>query len=294
MTLDIAEAVESAVDKTISSTGAQVTALLFVVSLLNTVTGSTFGKAISEQLSSMLPPGATIGSSTSAGMSGGFPLALEMPLWLAFFSALGGVALSVIGSIGAVRALEGSVSGLERSHFTRNVSWVGINLVVGGIVFGIVVFVGAILPVVPVLLLLSSVAAVSGIDPLILMPVGAVVFFPLLLFLFSALYLWNFYVIAEDQNFIEGFKSSWQATSSDADPDSGFFNRYFIGSNRFRIISTLFLTFIIMVPFSFAVTAPLNLALGQGAVLELLKIIPGAITTTFSLATLVAVYDQLG
>nr|EGQ40483.1 MAG: hypothetical protein J07AB56_12120 [Candidatus Nanosalinarum sp. J07AB56] len=36
------------------------------------------------------------------------------------------------------------------------------------------------------------------------------------------------------------------------------------------------------------------MALGQGAVLELLKIIPGAITTTFSLATLVAVYDQLG
>ncbi len=264
MTLDIADAVESAVDKTISSTGAQVTALFFVVSLLNTVTGSTFGKAISEQLSSMLPPGATISPSAGAGMSGGFPLALEMPLWLAGFSASGALVLSIVGSIGAIRALEGSVSGLEGSHFTRNVGWVGINLAVGGIVFGIAVFIGSILLFIPGL------------------------------FLLSALYLWNFYTITDDQSFIEGFKSSWQATSNDADPDSGFFNRYFIGSNRFRIIVTLLLTFIITGLFSFAVTAPLNLALGQGAALELLKIIPGAITTTFSLATLVAVYDQLG
>ena len=264
MTLDIADAVESAVDKTISSTGAQVTALFFVVSLLKSVTGSAFGKAISDQLSSMLPPSATISPSAGAGMSGGFPLALEMPLWLAGFSASGALVLSIVGSIGAIRALEGSVSSLKRSHFTRNVGWVGINLAVGGLVFGIAVFIGSILLFIPGL------------------------------FLLSALYLWNFYTITDGQSFIEGFKSSWQATSNDADPDSGFFNRYFIGSNRFRIIVTLLLTFIITGLFSFAVTAPLNLALGQGAVLELLKIIPGAITTTFSLATLVAVYDQLG
>jgi len=261
MTLDIAEAIEGAVDKTISSTGAQVMALFFVVSLLNTVAGSTLLKAISDKIIGGFGGGAL---SAGAGMSGGFPLALEMPLWLAGFSALGGLVLSTVGSIGAIRALEGSVSGLKRSHFTRNVAWTGINLVVGGIVFGIVAFIGSFMLIVPGL------------------------------FLLSALYLWNFYTITEDQSFIEGFKSSWEATSNDADGDRGRIATYIIYSNRFRVLylllNTGILTFFVMAP----INALLALTVGQGVLAQVLKTVPGAITTTFTVATFVAVYDQLG
>src|SRR5699024_4475307 len=71
---------------------------------------------------------------------------------------------------------------LPRELFTRRIGWAVLNTIVGGIVFGIAVGIGFILLVIP------------GI------------------FLLVTLTFWAVFVAVEDQNFVEGFRSSWKLT----------------------------------------------------------------------------------
>ena len=68
---------------------------------------------------------------------------------------------------------------IPREYFTRNMGWALVSYIIGSIVFGIVVGVGFVLLVVPGIFVLVS------------------------------LLFWGVYVAVEDQNFIEGMRSSW-------------------------------------------------------------------------------------
>lgn len=71
---------------------------------------------------------------------------------------------------------------LPSKHFTHNMGWAMLNIIIGAIVFWIAVTIGLILLVIPGL------------------------------FLLTALAFWAIYVATEDDGFIEGFKKSWGLT----------------------------------------------------------------------------------
>ncbi|MDY6818464.1 MAG: hypothetical protein SVG88_07365 [Halobacteriales archaeon] len=92
--------------------------------------------------------------------------------------------VSIVVTIGALRTFVTDPFGdLSGTVFSRNILWAAINMIVGGIVFGIVVAIGLVLLIVPGLFLLVS------------------------------LFFWNVFVVVEDTSFIEGFRRSWELTA---------------------------------------------------------------------------------
>ncbi|MFC7199261.1 hypothetical protein [Halospeciosus flavus] len=105
------------------------------------------------------------------------PLAVD-----AVLSLLVGV-VGMVVTIAALRLFVGEeTESLSVDLFTRNGVWALLNFVAGTIVFGIVVFVGFLLLVVP------------GI------------------FLLTTLFYWPVFVAVEDENFAEALQSSWELT----------------------------------------------------------------------------------
>lgn len=91
---------------------------------------------------------------------------------------------SIVVSIAAVRVfVNEETDRLPREYFTRNIGWVFINFLVGGIIIAIVLTIGFVLLVIPGL------------------------------FLLVALIFWQIYVAVEDESFIAGFQKSWALTS---------------------------------------------------------------------------------
>lgn len=110
------------------------------------------------------------------------PVFVLPPLVAGLLSLVIGLA-SLIVSIAAIRVfVSDETERLPREYFTRNMGWVMLNLIVGAVVFGIVVTLGFIALIIP------------GI------------------FLLVTLTFWSIYVVVADQNFIEGFRSSWDLT----------------------------------------------------------------------------------
>ncbi|HET7325494.1 MAG TPA: hypothetical protein VFJ06_14295 [Halococcus sp.] len=91
--------------------------------------------------------------------------------------------VSLVVSIGAIRVfVSDETERLPREYFTRNMGWAVLNFIVGAIVFGIAVGLGLVALILPGIFLLVS------------------------------LLFWSAFVAVEDQNFIEGFRSSWGLT----------------------------------------------------------------------------------
>lgn len=90
---------------------------------------------------------------------------------------------SFIVMAGALRTfVTDNTQSLPGRHFTRNLGWMLLNLIVGFIVFYIALWIGFILLIIPGLFLLVS------------------------------LFFWFVFVVVEDQNFYEAFQSSWATT----------------------------------------------------------------------------------
>ena len=91
--------------------------------------------------------------------------------------------VSLVVSIAAIRVfVSDETERLPRAYFTRNMGWAALNFIVGAIVFGIAVGLGFVALIIPGIFLLVS------------------------------LFFWSAFVAVEDQNFIEGFRSSWGLT----------------------------------------------------------------------------------
>lgn len=173
MSVDIGGLVREGIERTTERNGLLLVGVLFVVGLLNGLFSASITRGMMPMQAGrpgMLQPG---GYAPSLGLS---------PVVAGVLSLLLGV-VSILVTIGAVRTfVSEETEALPREHFTRNALWTVINLIVGGIVFGIAVGIGFLLLIVPGIFLLVS------------------------------LFFWNVYVIVEDQNFIEGLQSSWALT----------------------------------------------------------------------------------
>lgn len=163
MRLDIGRVVEEGARRTLERNGLMLVAALFLINLA----GSFLG----------------LGSATAAGTPGyqmfglsGNPVAMMVV----------GIVLSLVSVVVSIAALRVFVTQetatIPDAAFKRNIGYVLVHTLVGGLVFGILVAIGLILLVIP------------GV------------------YLLLALFFWTMYVAVEDQNFYEALQSSWELT----------------------------------------------------------------------------------
>ena len=112
-----------------------------------------------------------------------------IPLALGLSTVSSGVLLfatmivSTVVGIGVLRTfVSDETERVPLENFTRNVVMALLNLLLGGIAYAIILVAGFMAFIIPGFFLLVS------------------------------LYFWNVFVIVEDQNFVEAFKSSWNLT----------------------------------------------------------------------------------
>jgi hypothetical protein len=177
MSIEVGDVVRRGYERTVARNGLLLAAILFVVSVLDAM----FSAGLERQV--MPPGGVDAPAPVSDVVTGAPPISLELPPALA-----GGLSLllglfSVVVTIGAIRTfVTDETETLPREHFTEDLLWTALNLIVGSIVFGIVVAVGFVFLVIPGLFLLVS------------------------------LFFWEVFVAVEGDNFVEGFRHSWALT----------------------------------------------------------------------------------
>lgn len=168
MPVDIEGALRDGFERTVARNGLAFVGILFAIGLLNGLLASSLWLAV-------VPPEA----------AGPMPLAPSLGLSPAVAGLLSlalGVA-SLVVTVGELRTfVTDETERLPTEHFTRNIVLAVVNLIVGGIVFGVVVGIGFVLLVVPGLFLLVS------------------------------LFFWNVYVVVEDRNFVDAMQRSWSLT----------------------------------------------------------------------------------
>ncbi|PSQ08636.1 hypothetical protein BRC93_14835 [Halobacteriales archaeon QS_5_70_15] len=134
---------------------------------------------------------------------------------------------------------------LPREHLTEDLLWPAANLLVGGVVFGIAVAIGFVLLVIPGLFLLVS------------------------------LLFWEVFVAVEGDNFVEGFRHSWDLT----------------GGRRLRLfalgVAVVLLALVVSVVFAIpGVVLPSVLGFP-------IEQVGSALVGVFVLATIAETYDRL-
>ena len=239
MSLDIGSALRNGAERTFKRNGLIIAGLLFVVGIVSTVMGNTFTQALINE-----------------GVIPSQYAAETIPLTLGFSSTVSGVLLgitSLLSAVVTITALRTFVSSetesIPREFVTRNLPLALLNLVVGGIVFTLLVGLGFAAFVIPGLFLLVS------------------------------LYFWNVFVIVEDQNFIEAFKSSWSVTKG----------------NRLELFGLGVIVIIAAIVVGFAsglLTGLLEFVIGSAAS-SIIDQLPAAFISAFSVATLAQAYNQL-
>lgn len=188
-------------------------------------------------------------ASSGAAMA---PLALNIPMIVSGIGVFVFALISSVFTIGAVRYfVSEEKESIKKSYFTDNLGWVLANILVGGLAFSLIVGIGFLALIIP------------GF------------------FLLSALYFWQFYVIDQNQSFIEGLKSSWRDTKNNRLRTFALFVIISIGGGAFSLTVALVLGF---------TAGLLGAGAATGAVLGLL---PSAVVTVFTLATLSQAYTQI-
>lgn len=170
MTLDIADALREGVDRTLTRSGAILASLFFATTILTTVASQSIVNSLDLPQQAMQQ-----GAQTPFAIGG--PVALHGVL-----IAVGALASAVVTIAGIRTLTSDETETVPQEYFTRNIGWVLLNTVVGGIVFGIAVMVGLVFFIIP------------GI------------------FLAVSLLFWNLHVAKHDTSFVEAFQESWSMT----------------------------------------------------------------------------------
>lgn len=172
MEIDVADALRTGVRRTFARNGLLLVGIVYVLSVVPALFGPTRAS-----------PPAGVGGGT------GLPVAAPPePVIAVSATVASGIAaafglLSLITTVGALRIFLGEeTERLPSEAFTRRIGVVLLNLVVGGLVFGLVVSVGLFLLIVPGVFLLVSLA------------------------------FWSVAVVHEDANFVDGLRRSWELT----------------------------------------------------------------------------------
>jgi hypothetical protein len=179
MSIDIGAIVRTGYERTVTRNGLLFAAMLFGISVLDAM----FSVGVAERTMSFgeMGPGGAAPVSDLAG--GAPPISLGLSAVIATPVSLLLGLVSIVITIAAIRTfVTDETEALPREYFTEDLLWPVINLIVGGIVFGIAVAIGFSLLVIPGLFLLVS------------------------------LFLWGVFVAVEGDSFIEGFRRSWGLT----------------------------------------------------------------------------------
>lgn len=176
MTVDIGDLVSEGFDRTVARNGLLFAAAFYALSVANSLlTPDIPGQSGMRPGSPMMPADQGPALGLSPGVAGVLGLLLGL--------------VSLVVTIGAVRTfVTAETEAVPTEHFTRDLGWVLLNTIVGGIVFGLAVGVGFALLIVPGLFLLVS------------------------------LFFWNYFVIVENENFVDGFRLSWEVTKGERLP----------------------------------------------------------------------------
>lgn len=259
MHLDIVEALQKGFERTFEKNGLMIAGLLFITSLISSVLSATAVKGAPAQYQS---------GSASAGA-----LALPMSPTIAGILLIPATIISAIVGIVAIRTfVSDEKETIPEEFYKRNLISALLNMAAGGLVFGIVLLAAIGIPVLP-----GAILALTGISGagLILTGIGALIGTPIMIYIALSLYFWTFYVIVEDQNFIEGFKSSWDLTKE----------------HKIGLLVLAIAIFIVNIALNLLSAAP-NIA-GLTVVSWVLGLIVGALLSAFSTATLAQAYRQL-
>ncbi|PSG98749.1 MAG: hypothetical protein BRC29_01315 [Nanohaloarchaea archaeon SW_7_43_1] len=168
MSLDIIETLRGGLRDTLSSKGLKFMGLAYMISIISKVSSQSILSKLELQ-SGLMNPGPMMSSLAVDG---------PLPLWtgLGLIGSLAGLWLT----IGVLRNFVGENSeSIDTDLFTENLGLPFLNLIIGGLVFGLIVGVGFMLLVIPGIFLLVS------------------------------LLFWTVYVSVEDENFIDAMKKSW-------------------------------------------------------------------------------------
>ncbi|GCF13925.1 hypothetical protein Harman_18600 [Haloarcula mannanilytica] len=173
MALQIGSALEEAGYRLFSRTGAILLAVFFALmisfqALLNTILATTYTRLGYGEIAAALP------------------LTLDISLSIAGAGVAVGIVVSLYLTIVSFRTfVAGARDSFPAGAFTRNVPLAMVNVLVGGIVYGLLVFIGSLLLFIP------------GI------------------FAYVAFIFMMPYVIVEDRNFIAALKESYRLTEGD-------------------------------------------------------------------------------
>ncbi|MFB6204379.1 MAG: hypothetical protein ABEJ75_01905 [Candidatus Nanohaloarchaea archaeon] len=162
--LNIFDALENGFDRSYSRDGLLLTAIFFVLTTINSVIASSLIRG-------------TISNYPASGWT--LPYSGQLLLPASFIVTL----LAAATTIAAMRVFTGRE--LESAVFTDRIGYALLNIVVGSILYGLIVFTGLLFLVIPGL------------------------------FLMTALLYWQFRVAVEHENFIEAMRGSWDLTGGD-------------------------------------------------------------------------------
>lgn len=168
MTIDIGAAIEDGLKRVWSKDAGILAGLFFVVGLLSQVGADTLLEGLAPTIGPVDQTPLAIGSSIGVG---GFIGVLAAVLSLALAAVTMRTLVSKAGD------------SIPEEYYRRNMLYVVVNLLVGGIVFGVAVVAGLFLLIIPGL------------------------------FILTALYFYTFEIAVNDKNFIEAMKSSWNLTA---------------------------------------------------------------------------------
>jgi len=186
MSFEIGEPIEEGFDRLTERNGLLFVGLFVAIGLISSVFAADFvSTLIADAIESGDIDPADIDTSNNP-LLGDDPT--EPLFGLPIAVSLVGMAASLLAhasvAIAAARTFVGEETDrIPREHFTRKLGWSLLNLVVGGILFGIAVGIGFVFLIVPGFFLLVS------------------------------LYFWPFAVVVDDESFVGGFARSWTLTS---------------------------------------------------------------------------------
>lgn len=263
MTLDIADALKKGAERTFTRNGAIIASLFFVATIITSVASQSMVNVLD------LPQSAMQQGAQATPLAVGGPAALH-----GILMALGALASAAI-TIAAIRTLTSSeTETVPNEYFTRNIGWVLLNTIVGGIVFGLAVLIpaGVAFGIGAVLITYSSLIGllISAILTVSIAAVG--------IFIAVSLLFWNLHVAKEDVNFIEAFQESWGMTSG----------------NRIKVFALWLAVGAISFVAGFAggfISAPFSMVLPALGALVNLAI--SAVAAVFGVAVLAQAYNQL-
>lgn len=173
MSVNIGQVIQEGGKRTVAKNGLYFVAIIWILSVINGLLGNTVARNLMGQFPGEMGPGGPPGMGPSLGLSPGIAIGLSLVISLI---------LVIVGAAAIRTFVSAETNTIPTENFTRNLLWMLINLIIGGIVFGIIVGIGFVLLVIPGIFLLVS------------------------------LFFWNLYVVVEDQNFIEGLQNSWALT----------------------------------------------------------------------------------